>query len=210
MTNPRAGNPACTYQLTAAGGCAPPALLFDAAILSLAVRVFWVYAVLIAAAIVWNGIAGSAGPGVWAGSIGAGLALWTLLEYLIHRFAFHRFAPHWEHHSQPEEWAYIFAPLWLSLGASAILWPLCSWAAGAWMRGALVLAGIMLGYVAYEGVHVWIHGGRNGGALLVALRRHHFYHHFADDTTCFGVVTPFWDRIFGSMPKPVPAEQRRA
>jgi sterol desaturase/sphingolipid hydroxylase (fatty acid hydroxylase superfamily) len=36
--------------------------------------------------------------------------------------------------------------------------------------------------------------------MLTALRRRHYYHHFADDTKCYGVVTPFWDRIFRTLP----------
>jgi sterol desaturase/sphingolipid hydroxylase (fatty acid hydroxylase superfamily) len=66
--------------------------------------------------------------------------------------------------------------------------------------GALVEAGAVTGYLAYEALHIVIHSERPGGAMLRALRKHHYYHHFADDTKCYGVVTPFWDRIFGSLP----------
>src|SRR5688500_8347444 len=63
-------------------------------ILVSAVRVFLIYISLIAGAIGWNLTLGI-GPAAWAASFGGGLLLWTLLEYFIHRFAFHRLAPHY-------------------------------------------------------------------------------------------------------------------
>jgi sterol desaturase/sphingolipid hydroxylase (fatty acid hydroxylase superfamily) len=164
------------------------------------VRVFTIYIPLIVAAVVWNCIEGRfdflRGVVAFAG----GLLLWTLLEYFIHRFAFHRLAPHYQHHEFPTDHRYIFAPLWFSLMSAAILWALLRLAAGSWTTAALIEAGSVTGYLGYELLHIVIHSDRPGGALLRGLRRHHFYHHFADDTKCYGVVTPFWDRIFGSMP----------
>ena len=164
-------------------------------------RIFWVYGPLLAAALIWNVREGTAGA-LWLGAPLAGLAAWTLIEYLIHRFVFHRLAPHWQHHQHPADPQYLFAPLWLSLTFAAVVWGLFSLAAGSWRVGALVETGTIAGYLAYELVHLVIHSPRKGSALLVALRKHHFYHHFADDTRCYGVVTPFWDRVFRSLPKP--------
>jgi sterol desaturase/sphingolipid hydroxylase (fatty acid hydroxylase superfamily) len=169
-------------------------------ILWLAVLVFWVYAPMVAAAIGWNLLEGTDPGFVWIAAPAAGLAVWSLLEYLIHRFVFHRLAPHWEHHAEPTDPRYIFAPLWLSLSSSAVLWTLFRLVTGSWQVGALVQAGVVAGYLAYEGVHLWIHSRQKGGPLLTALRKHHYYHHFADDTKCYGVVTPLWDKIFGSLP----------
>ena len=163
-------------------------------------RLFWVYTPLLAAAVVWNLREGTA-PWLWAAALAAGLAVWTLLEYLIHRYVFHRIAPHRLHHEQPTELRYLFAPLWLSLSFAAALWALLALATGSWRLAALVETGTVAGYLGYELLHVWIHSPRPGGRMLVALRRHHYYHHFADDTKCYGVVTPFWDRIFGSLPR---------
>src|SRR5262245_34432166 len=130
----------------------------------------------------------------------AGLALWTFLEYGIHRYAFHRLAPHYQHHEFPTERRYIFAPMWFSGISAVVLWALLALATGSWAVGAVVEAGAISGYLAYEGLHLMIHSERSGGTVLRALRRHHYYHHFADDTKCYGVLTPFWDRVFGSLP----------
>jgi len=163
------------------------------------VRVFSIYVPLIAAAIGWNWVQGI-GLAAAVASFAGGLVLWTLLEYGIHRFAFHRLAPHYQHHEFPTDHRYIFAPLWFSMASAAVLWPLLSLATGSWMRGAMVEAGAVTGYLAYELLHIVIHSEHAGGAWLPGLRRHHYYHHFADDTKCYGVVTPFWDRVFGSLP----------
>lgn len=160
--------------------------------------VFCIYIPLTLAAMAWNL---SLSPAVFAGAFVFGLLLWTLLEYLIHRYAFHRIAPHYRHHEFPSDHRYILAPLWFSGISAVILWGLLAWAAGSWKVGALVEAGAVTGYLIYEGLHIVIHSDRAGGEVLRALRRHHYYHHFADDTKCFGVITRFWDRIFGSLPE---------
>jgi sterol desaturase/sphingolipid hydroxylase (fatty acid hydroxylase superfamily) len=130
----------------------------------------------------------------------AGLFLWTLLEYGIHRFAFHGFLPHWEHHEAPKDPEYIHSPLWLSCGTSALLWVILRIPTGSWARSGLVLAGIISGYLAYEAVHAMIHANEAGGPRLRELRKRHYVHHFADDRLHYGVTTSVWDRVFGSLP----------
>lgn len=160
-------------------------------------RLLAVYLPVIAAAIAANiglPLAGS------IASIAAGLALWTLIEYAIHRFAFHGFLPHYQHHEDPKDPRYIVSPLWLSGSTSLLLWALLRIPAGSWARSGLTLAAIVAGYLVYEAVHLRIHGREAGGRLLIALRKRHYYHHFADERYCYGVTTPLWDRVFGSRP----------
>jgi sterol desaturase/sphingolipid hydroxylase (fatty acid hydroxylase superfamily) len=157
------------------------------------VRVYWVYLPLIVAALAWNL---DQPPAVWAICIALGLALWTAVEYAMHRLVLHRLAPHYQHHDEPETLAYIFAPLWLSGTSAAVLFILLGFAAGSFQRGALVEAATVSGYLCYEAIHVRMHSPVAGGPLLRALRKHHFYHHFADDSRCFGVTTPVWDYVF--------------
>jgi dihydroceramide fatty acyl 2-hydroxylase len=160
------------------------------------VFVFWVYLPIVIAAIVWNLFAGTGGAAVWAVCLLTGLALWTPIEYLVHRYALHRLAPHYQHHNEPTVVEYIFAPMWLSGGSAILLWGLLALAAGSWQRGALVEAGTIAGYLCYEWLHVRIHSAVPGGMLLRALRKHHFYHHFADERRCYGVTSPIWDQVF--------------
>ena len=157
----------------------------------------WVFGALFAAA---AGAGVPAGPGRFLGLLAAGLLAWTLIEYLLHRLAFHGFAPHTEHHAVPTEIEYLLAPLWLSLSATAVLFALFSLAARSWTSGGSMISGVIAGYLAYEAIHLRIHRPAPGGALLGALRKHHFYHHFASDRVCYGVTSPVWDRVFGSLP----------
>ena len=133
-------------------------------------------------------------------AIAAGLILWTLLEYAIHRFAFHGFLPHYQHHEDPRSEQDIVSPLWLSGGTSLALWVVLRVPAGSWARSGLTLAAIITGYLVYEAVHLRIHSNAPGGPLLRALRKRHYYHHFADERYFYGVTTPVWDRVFGSQP----------
>jgi dihydroceramide fatty acyl 2-hydroxylase len=148
---------------------------------------------LVIGALVWNF---GASLGTWAACLGGGLALWTAVEYLMHRWVLHRLAPHYQHHEEPEKVEYIFAPLWLSGSSAIVLWGLLSLAVGSWQHGALIMAGTVGGYLLYEALHVRMHSPVAGGRVLRALRKHHFYHHFGDDSRCFGVTTPVWDVVF--------------
>jgi len=100
----------------------------------------------------------------------------------------------------PTDPAFIVAPLWLSLSATAVLFGAFSLAARSWSAGASVVAGVIAGYLAYEAIHLCIHSPAPGGAVLRALRKHHYYHHFASDQVCYGVTSPLWDWVFGSVP----------
>lgn len=154
----------------------------------------WVFGSLGVAAIGW-GVAAGEGVAVVPAML-SGILLWTAIEYLMHRYAFHGFAPHWEHHAEPMAEQYILAPLPLSLAVTAGLWAVLWLASRSTALPGLVLAGVWVGYLAYEGIHLRIHSNAAGGSLLRALRRYHYRHHFADDTVHYGVTSPLWDVVF--------------
>ena len=164
---------------------------------------------ILVAAFAWSA---SLGQLVRAGAIAelaGGLLLWTLLEYVFHRFLFHivpsaawlrERQQHLLHHQTPEEPAYYVVPLWISLPVAVAVWALLRAAVGSWPRAALMTAGVILGYLAYELVHYRVHRA-GGGGLVRFWRRHHFYHHYADDHRCYGFTTPLWDNVFGTGPR---------
>jgi sterol desaturase/sphingolipid hydroxylase (fatty acid hydroxylase superfamily) len=131
----------------------------------------------------------------------AGVAVWTLLEYIIHRVVLHEvryFATmHEMHHDDPGD--FVGTPTWLSLGmiCSGALLPLW-WETGFALASAFT-AGLMLGYLWYVGVHYMIHHWRiEPGTYLYRRKRHHALHHHAQLECNFGVTTSFWDRVFGT------------
>lgn len=156
----------------------------------------WVFGCLSVAAVAWGAAEHEAGSIPLA--LGGGLLLWSAIEYLMHRFAFHGFAPHWEHHADPLDVKFILAPFPLSLSVSAGLWAALWLITRSTSLPGLVLTGVWIGYLCYEGVHLRIHSSAKGGPLLRVLRRRHFYHHFADDRFCYGVTSPLWDVVFRS------------
>jgi cyclopropane-fatty-acyl-phospholipid synthase len=134
---------------------------------------------------------------------GAGLAGWSLVEYLLHRFVLHGVPPfkgwHAQHHQHPT--ALLGAPLVLSAGLIATLVWLPAWLLGGpWRAGALTL-GLSTGYLAYGLMHHFTHHGRLGNAWLARKRRWHAMHHARQrQPGCYGVTSPLWDHVFGSAP----------
>jgi sterol desaturase/sphingolipid hydroxylase (fatty acid hydroxylase superfamily) len=132
----------------------------------------------------------------------SGLAAWTLVEYVLHRWVLHH-APwvrlrHEEHHRDPK--AFVGTPTWLSVVAILALVLLPS--ASLWGRatGSSFTAGLTLGYLAYVSAHYGAHYGHFApGTYLSRLKRRHAMHHHGDGEGNFGVTTPLWDRVFGTV-----------
>jgi sterol desaturase/sphingolipid hydroxylase (fatty acid hydroxylase superfamily) len=131
----------------------------------------------------------------------SGVAAWTLVEYLMHRFIFHALPPiaqmHDRHHADPG--AFVGTPSWLSLPAFVlgILFPLRA-IAGLEIATGLV-AGLMIGLVWYVALHDAIHRWplRRGSLLYISKLRHAGHH--AGRHGNFGVTTGFWDRVLGTV-----------
>src|SRR5208282_6518865 len=84
----------------------------------------------------------------WFCTLAAGMLLWTLLEYVIHRIALHgatRFAPlHGEHHSSPL--ALIGTPTWISMLVLGSVIGIPAWACCGFSLASALTIGVMLGY----------------------------------------------------------------
>ena len=133
-----------------------------------------------------------------------GLFLWTLAEYLLHRFVLHAwpyFAKfHQAHHDEPR--AMIAAPTIFSMGifgaiaylpAALVLSP---WVALPWF------AGFLSGYVAFGAIHEIVHHAEGQGPMLRHFKLLHARHHHGKSGRNFGVLTSFWDRVFGTYEDP--------
>jgi sterol desaturase/sphingolipid hydroxylase (fatty acid hydroxylase superfamily) len=131
----------------------------------------------------------------------AGIVIWTLFEYLLHRFVLHEVPiledMHEAHHADPT--ALNGTPSWLSLsvGVLGMLLPLW-WAFGFEDAGALT-TGLMIGYLAYVSIHHICHHWRlEPGSWLYGLKHRHARHHFSKKPGNFGVTTNIWDFVFGT------------
>ncbi len=135
----------------------------------------------------------------------AGLAGWSLIEYLLHRFVLHGMQPfqgwHAEHHQRPT--ALICAPTILSATLIVVLVFLPALLmANLWRACALTL-GVLAGYLAYAITHHATHHWRADNAWLRQRKRWHALHHHARGPLCFGVTSRLWDHVFGSAPQPL-------
>jgi sterol desaturase/sphingolipid hydroxylase (fatty acid hydroxylase superfamily) len=138
-----------------------------------------------------------------------GAFTWTLLEYVIHRWAGHdkRFTrsvfgvEHTAHHAR----GHYFAPSWKK-GLAAVV------VAGVAIGPAVAVAGPSIGgayvagfvgfYLTYELLHRLNHVVPGRGPYGRWARRHHFWHHFHDPRSNHGVTSPIWDWVFGTYVAP--------
>jgi cyclopropane-fatty-acyl-phospholipid synthase len=135
-----------------------------------------------------------------------GALLWTMAEYLLHRFVLHGLPPfkHWHalHHRRPR--ALICGPTLLSSALIAVLVFAPAWALLGTRPAEALTLGLVLGYLGYGLVHHAIHHG-GGGNWMRDRRRWHALHHHAQAPAGYGVSTSLWDRVFVTVPTPQPA-----
>lgn len=135
-----------------------------------------------------------------------GLAVWTLFEYLFHRFVFH-FTPkgpvqerisflfHGVHHQYPNDKKRLVMPISLSLIIGVALFLLSAPLFGDWMWA--YSAGFAVGYLAYDMTHYSIHHFKPPNSrFFKAVWKSHLDHHFRDANKGYGVSSPVWDHVF--------------
>ncbi|XP_028772926.1 dihydroceramide fatty acyl 2-hydroxylase FAH2 isoform X1 [Neltuma alba] len=139
-----------------------------------------------------------------------GLCIWTLAEYTLHRFLFHiktssywgntlHYLVHGCHHKHPMDGLRLVFPP----AATAILlvpfWNLIKLLSTPSTAPAL-LGGCLLGYVIYDCTHYYLHHGQPKSHAPKNLKKYHLNHHFRMQNKGFGITSPLWDRIFGTLP----------
>lgn len=146
----------------------------------------------------------------------SGLFLWTLAEYVLHRFLFHYrprtprqerifFLFHGVHHAQPKIKTRLVMPPVLSIPMASlflglfylvfsVILPMNAWV------GA-TFSGFIAGYIIYDMMHYATHHFAMHNGIWKWLKRHHMQHHYKDPNLQFGVSSPLWDYVFATMPK---------
>ena len=166
----------------------------------------------------WQGAADRS-LAVVIGLVAAGLFIWTFTEYSLHRWVFHyqptskwgqhiHFLVHGIHHDYPRDSTRLVMPPPVSLPLAA-LFALGFRAAfgGAWEA---IFAGFLIGYVIYDSIHYATHHWRMDGRVGGFLREYHLRHHFRDDDLGYGVSSPLWDYVFGTVATRTRADRKAA
>jgi len=150
------------------------------------------------------------------GGVLIGWFTWTLVEYLLHRFIFHFhprterfkrffFLTHGVHHAQPLCRTRLVMPPVMSIPLGIAFFGIFHLAFDVvlvrpqWF--APVFAGFVIGYIVYDMMHYTLHHARARSAYIMMCRRQHMQHHGTCPTMRFGVSSPVWDYVFGTMPK---------
>ncbi len=205
---PAADNSGSITSQDAAGLRASPRL-FENPLLDKLSRVHWstplfVYLPVVCVLAALSLKAYDAGPVL--GATALGYFIWTLIEYFGHRFLFHyefpgrfgakiHFLIHGVHHVHPNDPLRLVMPALLSTPIMLIAYSVVRLLFGLPL-GYPVLMGFIVGYLAYDMVHYYVHHGEPRTRLGLMLRRLHMLHHFRDSTRGFGVSVPWWDYVF--------------
>lgn len=138
-----------------------------------------------------------------------GFLLFTLVEYLIHRFLFHFHATskrqtilqyniHGIHHEFPRDKDRLVMPPVLSILLATGFFFVFRFIVG--MNGIIFFSGFIAGYSTYLVIHYAVHALKPPGNFLKVLWKHHSLHHYASVHSAYSVSFPVWDYIFGTMP----------
>ncbi|KAG0047684.1 fatty acid alpha-hydroxylase [Linnemannia elongata] len=137
----------------------------------------------------------------------AGMFVWTLAEYMIHRFLFHlddllpesnysnigHFLLHGIHHYLPMDRLRLVMPPVLAI-ALAIpinylmhsLMPLA--------QGYVMMAGLLFGYVLYDMTHYYLHHAKVFKIHFKEMKTYHLAHHYKNFEGGYGITSKIWDR----------------
>lgn len=141
-------------------------------------------------------------------SLLAGIFIWSLVEYVMHRFVFHyqptsewgkklHFIMHGVHHDYPNDEFRLVLPPSVSIPLATGFWFLYkSFIPEQYFYG--FFAAFIAGYLFYDISHYALHHFNFKAKFWKKLKKHHMMHHYADATKGYGVSSSFWDKIFMS------------
>jgi sterol desaturase/sphingolipid hydroxylase (fatty acid hydroxylase superfamily) len=167
--------------------------------------IFSVYAIWL---LYWSVTHTSLSAGTTIGMFILGFFSFTLVEYLVHRYVYHlsthtdwrkrfQYKAHGVHHEFPKDKDRLAMPPLLSITVATILLLLFRLVMGDFAFA--FLPGFLVGYAYYLSVHYVVHIYQPPKNFLRALWVNHSIHHYKDGDVVFGVSSPLWDYIFGTM-----------
>jgi len=137
-----------------------------------------------------------------------GALTFTWVEYNVHRYVFHmstytvlrkkiQYVAHGVHHEFPKDKDRLAMPPLLSVTIGTILLLLSRLALGDFAFS--FLPGFLVGYSGYLSIHYIVHAHQPPRNFLKYLWINHSIHHYKDGDYIFGVSSPLWDYVYGTM-----------
>jgi sterol desaturase/sphingolipid hydroxylase (fatty acid hydroxylase superfamily) len=142
------------------------------------------------------------------GWVAIGLFIWTITEYVLHRWVFHfypksefgqriHFIFHGVHHDYPNDSKRLVLPPSASIPMALALYFLFLYILPAGTIYAFY-TGFLIGYLIYDMTHYALHHANFKSPFWKQLKQHHMLHHYSDSTKGYGVSSALWDKILGS------------
>ncbi|ORZ06639.1 hypothetical protein BCR42DRAFT_456313 [Absidia repens] len=141
-----------------------------------------------------------------------GVLIWTLLEYLLHRFFFHvddylpdhqmafliHFTLHGFHHYLPMDRLRLVMPPTLGFALAYPLFNLGHFLFPPVMAYAVIAGGIV-GYVMYDCTHYYLHHAKVLEFHFKEMKKYHMAHHYKNYEDGYGITSKLWDAVFGTV-----------
>ena len=138
-----------------------------------------------------------------------GLLFFTLIEYLMHRFLYHsgpdykderywQYKVHGVHHEFPTDTGLLALPIPIAILLGAVFFGIFYL-----LLGEVTYSfwpGFFIGYASYLRIHYLVHSRKPPKNFLKYLWRHHHLHHYQYEDKAYGVSSPLWDFVFGTLP----------
>lgn len=139
----------------------------------------------------------------------SGLLVWTITEYLLHRFIFHyqptsktglrlHFIFHGVHHDYPKDAKRLVMPPSASIPLAILFYLLFSLFFKNINYLYIFFSGFIAGYLCYDMIHFAIHHLNFKSNIMKNIKQHHMLHHYSDNTKGYGVSSALWDILFRS------------
>lgn len=137
-----------------------------------------------------------------------GLGVWTITEYIMHRFVFHyqpksafgqrmHFIFHGVHHDYPRDKKRLVLPPSVSIPLATGFYLLFNTFLTP-LRLYSFFPGFLLGYLIYDMLHYAMHHYNFKSGIMKRIKQHHMLHHYQDPDKGYGVSSSLWDIILGS------------
>lgn len=141
-----------------------------------------------------------------------GMLVWTLTEYVLHRYVFHFpannkltkrfvFLFHGLHHDDPQDPTRLVMPPVPAIIIVYLLWQMFALVIPVQFMN-IFMANFLIGYLCYDYIHYATHHFPMTSKVGKYLRKYHLQHHYSHEKSKYGVSSPLWDYIFQTVKGP--------